>query len=554
GEGRRGRRETLRNAARQKVSDERAQVAQEADSRIRDLQRQLDELARDKQAARRELDAHVAEVQRRVAAQRSEAQQRREEAMQKINDAIGKADADLALKRGELQRQQDAQLSLQGVNVEHLRQLQVTHDAVHATIEELESKQPLVDRLEKWQAEGGAPHLEDLRSRTTRASEASSGALERLNAFETTAAEATRRVVEGLTQAQRRKVEVESDRMTLEALDALFGEHLAEGESVIDPAMGVLELKGLVQEAVNGLEKLDDKISKAFKNHRQRLTARGGDVAELIEAGLHETRSDPVAKAMSLCENYDQIGPQIVTNLNITLAAILSNVGAFQKQMRTFESEVSTFNAKLQKGLIEVQSFERIKNLEVVIRTNFETLGFYKKLTLMQEVMRQEASVVGRDNAKHLPTKETANALGEFAVVLEKNGDLEVNLSRHISLQGSVEQNGERKAFRNAAEFEHISSEGLTSLILITVMTALLNTIRSHDPVHVPWVTDEVGKFSASNFLALITMLRDNKIDVITASPELGPAQQAVFSKRYLFEDRGRIREFTPTARTEALA
>jgi hypothetical protein len=33
---------------------------------------------------------------------------------------------------------------------------------------------------------------------------------------------------------------------------------------------------------------------------------------------------------------------------------------------------------------------------------------------------------------------------------------------------------------------------------------------------------------------------------VVTASPELGPAQQAMFSQRYLFEDKGRIREYSP--------
>ena len=40
-------------------------------------------------------------------------------------------------------------------------------------------------------------------------------------------------------------------------------------------------------------------------------------------------------------------------------------------------------------------------------------------------------------------------------------------------------------------------------------------------------------------------MLQGNRIDVVTASPELGPAQQGVFARRYLFEDKGRIRVYS---------
>lgn len=131
--------------------------------------------------------------------------------------------------------------------------------------------------------------------------------------------------------------------------------------------------------------------------------------------------------------------------------------------------------------------------------------------------------------------------------VLSNDGNLEVNLSSHITLRGSVTDNGQHKEFKRASQLENISSTGLTSLVLITLMTALLNTIRGAEPVYVPWVTDEVGKFDSANFLALMLMLHENRIDVVTASPELGPAQQALFAQRYLFEDRGRIREYRPS-------
>ena len=163
----------------------------------------------------------------------------------------------------------------------------------------------------------------------------------------------------------------------------------------------------------------------------------------------------------------------------------------------------------------------------------------------MNEIVRLHNSEVGKDYSSELPPDETARALTEFMSVLGNDGNVEVNLSAHITLKGSVTDNGQTKEFKRASELENISSEGLTSLILITLMTALLNTIRGAEPVFVPWVTDEVGKFDPKNFLSLMLMLQENRIDVVTASPELGPVQQGVFARRYLFEDKGRIRVYS---------
>jgi hypothetical protein len=166
----------------------------------------------------------------------------------------------------------------------------------------------------------------------------------------------------------------------------------------------------------------------------------------------------------------------------------------------------------------------------------------------MDDVLRNHANEYGKDYARELPPDETARALGDFMSVLSSDGNVEVNLSSHITLRGSVTDNGVSKEFKRASELENISSEGLTSLVLITLLTALLNTIRGSEPVHVPWVTDEVGKFDPTNFTALMRMLQENRIDVVTASPELGAAQQAMFARLYLFQDRGRIQEYSPRA------
>ena len=41
-------------------------------------------------------------------------------------------------------------------------------------------------------------------------------------------------------------------------------------------------------------------------------------------------------------------------------------------------------------------------------------------------------------------------------------------------------------------------------------------------------------------------MLKDNRIDIVTASPSLDLMQRGYFARRYLFEDRGRVRLYQP--------
>jgi hypothetical protein len=331
----------------------------------------------------------------------------------------------------------------------------------------------------------------------------------------------------------------------LQGLDELFGDYQAIGESAIDPKTTASELRNKVQAVRAELGKLEEGINRRTSTLRQTLTAKNSAVKEFIDASLEQNTVDNVisrASALTIC--YRQMGPQVANDVNLTLRTLLANIGAFQKAIQAFEREVATFNRRLQEGLTEVKCFERVQNLRLDIITNFEGLGFYKKLSRMEDIVRRHANEVGKDYTRELPPDETARALGEFMSVLGADGNVEVNLSQHITLKGSVSDNGQHKEFKRASELENISSEGLTSLVLITLMTALLNTIRGTEPVHVPWVTDEVGKFDPTNFRALMQRLRDNRIDVVTASPELGPTQQAMFAQRYLFEDRGRIREY----------
>ena len=142
-----------------------------------------------------------------------------------------------------------------------------------------------------------------------------------------------------------------------------------------------------------------------------------------------------------------------------------------------------------------------------------------------------------------------SSALRDFLSVIGTDRSLAVNMADHITLSGVVTENGNRRPFSRAQELEHISSTGLSSVIIITLMSGLLNAVRGSEPVFVPWIADEVGKYDSSTFAALLKLLQDNRIDVIFASPHLALPQLALFAQRYVFLDHGEVRHYKPRMR-----
>lgn len=536
-----------RDAARLRVETERRNAREKATTELARVRSAIGDIKKQRKALEGDLATTRASVKAAHDKQRTQAQHLCNESIDAIDAQAARLQRELEATLRNLAEQLNEHLSKAGVDIKRLAWLQEELSGLRTAIRERENREAFVEAWQTWLKAGGPTNVETLKSAAVRAAAASGAAAAKATEFDLASEKSARAHETAVGLQMNRQSDVANELEVLRELDELFGDYLARGESAIDPYTNARELRTRARGFRSEIDKLEEAINRRTSSLRQALTAKNSAVKDFVDASLEQNTIDNVisrASALSIC--YRQMGPQVANDVNLTLRTLLANIGAFQKAIQSFEREVATFNHRLQEGLTEVKCFERVQNLRLDIITNFEGLGFYKKLSRMEDVVRQHANEVGKDFTRELPPDETARALGEFMSVLGTDGNVEVNLSQHITLKGSVSDNGQHKEFKRASELENISSEGLTSLVLITLMTALLNTIRGTEPVHVPWITDEVGKFDPKNFRALMQRLRDNRIDVVTASPELGPTQQAMFAQRYLFEDRGRIREYRP--------
>ncbi|SOZ19188.1 conserved protein of unknown function (plasmid) [Cupriavidus taiwanensis] len=443
-----------------------------------------------------------------------------------------------------LTARRNERLRAQNLDPEKFDQWDARRKEIDATLRTLENKAVLVEQWRTWLNNNGPTELIRLEDVARDANTALSKADAAVKAHE----DAVKRAIEAYRVQQKAFDESITDLDSqVKKLQMLEGElpPPKHADVSIDPSMTAAQLAINVSAAQSKLASTTRRIGELHNTIYNRLTAGDNNVKEFVERSVAEVSNDRIEKARALVRCHRNIPNEIVANLNNTLRVILDTIERFHSAIQSFESDIKRFNKELGKGLQSVQQFERIRGLEIEMVTDFSDLGFMERLKQVSKFANDSHLTLGRaGQRRQVPDEAAEVVLQEFANTIASGGRLEVDLSQHIRIRGKVMENDVEKTFHRESELENVSSNGLTSIILITLLLGMLNMIRGKDAIYITWVTDEVGKFDGPNFIALMDMLRDNRIDVITASPDLNPRHYRKFAQRYRLEDMGVIRTF----------
>jgi Protein of unknown function (DUF3584) len=308
------------------------------------------------------------------------------------------------------------------------------------------------------------------------------------------------------------------------------------------------EIKGETQTLLSGYRIKRQALRTKCEKSERVMCENESSTRDYVQAVMREltVESLDIDRASALVRVYDGIRPHVLVNVNLSLRTMLDGIKHDRETISDFESEVTKFNNKLRNGLERVSSkFERFREFKVNVVTDLDKIDFVGKLKLLDDLIADHCSRNSVTYSIEVPPAQAAQALRSFMGALS-SGTLEINLGKHITLSGSVIDDGVFKTFHSAKELEKISSNGLTAIALISLLSGLLNVIRGDQEIYIPWATDEVGRFDGGNFQHLMQMMSENKIDAVTASPSLTPASYAYFAHRYVFKPQGVIAEYRP--------
>jgi hypothetical protein len=123
-------------------------------------------------------------------------------------------------------------------------------------------------------------------------------------------------------------------------------------------------------------------------------------------------------------------------------------------------------------------------------------------------------------------------AMGELTSLLPETG---ISI-KHLSLfdiEFTITENGHVKHARNAKELKDVSSTGLSYLALITFFTGVTSMLRRNNPTVICWPIDELGDLAPENIEAMMNMLEQQNIHILSATPTADRHVLGLFKRRY---------------------
>lgn len=215
---------------------------------------------------------------------------------------------------------------------------------------------------------------------------------------------------------------------------------------------------------------------------------------------------------------------------------IFGEIQGLHRELQTFNKKLSSFNTSLQEHLEHSSTvFDNLSELKISIYSGVEELDYWSvinKITDDREEWTQEDSLPSVDAVAHL------NAL---LTIWDGNRGINAQFKSLVSIRGSVREQGNFRQFRNRAELENISSNGLSYLVLIILFLGFIGKVRGNAPVQLTWCVDELKAIDAENIVSLCNYLGQNKITLCTAFPDPDAETLMLFEHKYKLDAERRL-------------
>uniref|UniRef100_A0A182TNN5 Uncharacterized protein n=3 Tax=cellular organisms TaxID=131567 RepID=A0A182TNN5_9DIPT len=215
---------------------------------------------------------------------------------------------------------------------------------------------------------------------------------------------------------------------------------------------------------------------------------------------------------------------------------IFGEIQGLHRELQTFNKKLSSFNTSLQEHLEHSSAvFDNLSELKISIYSGVEELDYWSvinKITNDREEWTQEDSLPSVDAVAHL------NAL---LAIWDGNRGINAQFKSLVSIRGSVREQGNFRQFRNRAELENISSNGLSYLVLIILFLGFIGKVRGNAPVQLTWCVDELKAIDAENIVSLCNYLGQNRITLCTAFPDPDAETLMLFEHKYKLDAERRL-------------
>lgn len=243
--------------------------------------------------------------------------------------------------------------------------------------------------------------------------------------------------------------------------------------------------------------------------------------------------------------------PLAERNARSTFSSICQRVIAYFDSLREFKNKVAHVSRKLSNELVVDNPVPNITDISLNLKTVIdETTPLYMKMKTLKARFEESpvSTVLESEEVVHLPDDALMNLLSSTMNDIHGANYGSKNKNDLVYLSIDLKENGNPILLNNDESYKHISSTGISRLVIIMIFTALARYMN-RDPdlkIHIPF--DELGVIDVPKIIGLFGMLQARNIHMACAQPDLNAHVVDCFSYRYLVCRDVGLKQFNPKA------
>ena len=195
--------------------------------------------------------------------------------------------------------------------------------------------------------------------------------------------------------------------------------------------------------------------------------------------------------------------------------------------LKRLHKGVQEKNRILQSGLERNNAVDIVEKIHIEIESGIFELDFIPALERISK-LHEEWMRSGDD----LPPDAFTDALSNLLDYWSGNDGITADLRQQIRLRGYVVENGNKREFHASTDLADVSSNGVSYLILTTILVGFVNMVRGKEPTQMVWALDELGNIDGKNVRGLLNMLNENGIKLVSATPNADASVRKRFEHR----------------------
>ncbi|HGM6965041.1 TPA: ATP-binding protein [Pseudomonas aeruginosa] len=178
-------------------------------------------------------------------------------------------------------------------------------------------------------------------------------------------------------------------------------------------------------------------------------------------------------------------------------------------------------------------SFAQIRQFEFKVTSRIHSMTFWDDMSAYEQHYRRWA-MMGDD---YLPTEGFMAALRNIERQI-REGAFSSKLSDCFDVSVSCNDQGRTKVATNNADLIHLSSTGLTKIIVAMIYVSLFELLRQDADFQMSIPIDEALELSAENYVALVNYFNERGLSMLACFPGGAPELLRQFKNRYTLERR----------------